>query len=339
MEYADEYYLKIKINKISKKLHFPSLSKLGNKGERIWTNDLEGEEVYLDRITLEDLIKYHEIEYDCKTGVMFNEGYNNKIGQVIRYIYDLRMKYKKEGNPVQLLYKLILNTAYGKTIQKPRDSEIQWRVTKNTTIEKICGIYGGSIEEIHTIDNRLFKIKTRIGIIDHWAMPQCGSLVLSESKRIMAEAMVSVDDNIVYTDTDSMFIDEKGYERLKREKPYLFGNDLGQFKIEKHLEGDNVYIEEAMFFAPKLYYTEEVNEKEEKYVKITMKGIPQKSIDYVLEQKFGGDVKKLFYAFIKRKVGVYFDLLNGGDSVRMEFSPGCGVLNLDIFSRTIGGYS
>ena len=118
MEYADEYYLKILIKKVKNKLHFPSLTKTGKNRERLWINDMENEEAYVDRISMDELIKHHGIEFEVKTGVMFNEGYNNKIGEVVKKLYELRTKYKKEKNPVQLLYKLMLNTAYGKNYPK-----------------------------------------------------------------------------------------------------------------------------------------------------------------------------------------------------------------------------
>ena len=69
-----------------------------------------------------------------------------------------------------------------------------------------------------------------------------------------------------------------------------------------------------------------------------MKGIPKSSIYYVLNQKFGGSVIKMFYALIKRKNGVLFDLLNGGDKIRMDFSNVNNVMNLDVFGRRLGGF-
>ena len=213
IDYADEFYVKILIKKVNKKLYFPCLTKIGERGERLWINDMEGEEIYVDRITLEELIKHHEIEFDCKTGVMFNEGYNPKIGEAVRKLYDLRTMYKKEGNPLQLLYKLMLNTAYGKTIQKPKDSNVIWRADKTTSVKKLIKTFGESIQSITPPNegNKIFKAKIRIGIIDHWAMPHCGSLVLSQSKRIMNKFMVPYGEDIFYTDTDSIFMKEKRY--------------------------------------------------------------------------------------------------------------------------------
>ena len=339
MEYANEYYLKILIKKVKNKLDFPILTKTGENGERLWINDMEGEEVYVDRISLEELMEHHDIEFDVKTGVMFNEGYNDKIGKVVKKLYELRNKYKKEKNPVQLLYKLMLNTAYGKTIQKPKDSRIIWRDNTKTSENNLIKTFGESIQYISTSKHsNMFKAKIRIGILNHWAMPQCGSLVLSQSKRIMKKFLVEFGKYSYYTDTDSMFITEEGYRLLKEKYPEVLGNELGQLKEENHLKGDRVRITKAMFLAPKTYWVREENEKGEIYDKFVMKGIPQSSIDKVLKQKFNNNPETLFYALIKRKNGVLFDLLDGGDKVRMDFSTINAVINLDKFNRRIGGF-
>ena len=177
IDYADEYYLKILITKIKTKLDFPSLTKTNKNGERLWINDMEGEEVYVDRISLEELVEHHGLEFEVKTGIMFNEGYNDKIGKVVKKLYELRTKYKKENNPVQLLYKLMLNTMYGKLIQKPINSRILWRKNTVTNEKNLIKTFGESIQYISTSKNsNMFKVKVRTGIIDHWAMPHCGSL-------------------------------------------------------------------------------------------------------------------------------------------------------------------
>ena len=339
MEYANEYYLKILIKKVKNKLDFPILTKTGENGERLWINDMEGEEVYVDRISLEEIMEHHGIEFEVKTGVMFDEGYNNKIGKVVKKLYELRTKYKKEKNPVQLLYKLMLNTAYGKTIQKPKDSRIIWRENTKTSEKNLIKTFGESIQYISTSNHsNMFKAKIRIGILNHWAMPQCGSLVLSQSKRIMNKFLVEFGEYSFYTDTDSVFITETGYNILKEKYPEVLGDELGQLKEENHLKGERVRITKAMFLAPKTYWVREENEKGEIYDKFVMKGIPQSSIEKVLKQKFNGNPETLFYALINRKNGVLFDLLDGGDKVRMDFSTINAVINLDKFSRRIGGF-
>ena len=341
METADEYFIKIKVLKVEKSYHFPQTNSIGKNGERIWTNNLEGKEMYVDRITLEGLVKDHKIEFECKTGLMFNEGYNTKIGEVVRKFYELRRKYKKENNPLELLYKLLLNNFYGKNIEKPKENKILWTNGKDHKIfDDIDRKYRGCTPITTKIDNRLYKSKIKVGFdTNHWSTPHCGSLILSESKRIMSDVMILVDKHIIYTDTDSMFIDEEGYNYLKKEMPHIFGNDLGQFKIEEHIGDENMYIEEGIFLGKKLYYVKETNEDRSKvYYKIAMKGIPQSSIWYVCRQKFCGSVKKMFYALMYREGGVYFDLLNGGDRIRMNFLEELNVETVDEFGRTLGGY-
>ena len=59
MEYANEYYLKILITKVNNKLDFPILTKTGENGERLWVNDMEGEEVYVDRSSIKMRVLTH----------------------------------------------------------------------------------------------------------------------------------------------------------------------------------------------------------------------------------------------------------------------------------------
>ena len=58
----------------------------------------------------------------------------------------------------------------------------------------------------------------------------------------------------------------------------------------------------------------------------------------VIRQKFDGSVEKLFYGLIKRKKGVLFDILDGGDKIRMGFSSTNMIYNLDVFGRRLGAF-
>lgn len=48
------------------------------------------------------------------------------IRDVINYLFDERVRYKAEGNPLQEVIKLVLNSIYGKTIQKPTNRKIHY---------------------------------------------------------------------------------------------------------------------------------------------------------------------------------------------------------------------
>ena len=78
LKIANEYFLKIKVTKVGKKYNNPMTNYLRKDGKRIWTNNIEGRIIYIDRVMLEILEKYHEIEYICLGGLMYTGGYNTK---------------------------------------------------------------------------------------------------------------------------------------------------------------------------------------------------------------------------------------------------------------------
>ena len=62
-------------------------------------------------------------------GYYYNEGRNNTINHVIKYLYDLRTTLKQENNPAQMVIKLLMNSMYGKTIIKPVET---YTIVKDT---------------------------------------------------------------------------------------------------------------------------------------------------------------------------------------------------------------
>ena len=79
--------------------------------------------VYIDKVGLEEIITYHEAEFEITDGYYFNEGRNNTINNVIEDFYDLRNNFKQEKNPAQMVIKLLMNSMYGKTIIKPVETD------------------------------------------------------------------------------------------------------------------------------------------------------------------------------------------------------------------------
>ena len=59
---------------------------------RIFTNDMVNEVVFIDKVGLEDAIKYQDIKYEIIDGYYFDEGRNNKINKVIKHLFDIRKK-------------------------------------------------------------------------------------------------------------------------------------------------------------------------------------------------------------------------------------------------------
>lgn len=60
---------------------------------------------------------------------------HDKIQEVMQQLFNARLKYKSEGNPLEGVIKLLLNSVYGKTIQKPTTKKINYvRVLVNNEI-------------------------------------------------------------------------------------------------------------------------------------------------------------------------------------------------------------
>jgi len=87
--------------------------------------------VFVCKFDLEDLIKFHKIEFEVVDGYYYNEGRNTELRGVIETVFNERLKLKKVGNPLQEIYKLIMNSSYGKTLQKAipeRDPVQRWQL-------------------------------------------------------------------------------------------------------------------------------------------------------------------------------------------------------------------
>ena len=62
----------------------------------MFSNDMVGETVYIDKTGLEDAITFQEIEFEILDGYYFNEGHNNTIKKTIRHVYSMRSDLKKK---------------------------------------------------------------------------------------------------------------------------------------------------------------------------------------------------------------------------------------------------
>ena len=80
--------------------------------------------MYVDHIMLEDLLKFQDCDIKVLRGYYYDGNRDYRIRDIIRNLFELRLKYKKEGNPLQEIIKLLLNSIYGKTILKPINNSI-----------------------------------------------------------------------------------------------------------------------------------------------------------------------------------------------------------------------
>lgn len=122
----DGLFVKIKIHSI-KKLDFPLLSYKNKDGIRTWSNDVDAlneNGVYIGKFALEDAINFANMKYEIIQGYYFDEGRNNILPTLTKNLYNERKVLRKQGNKAEAIYKLILNSIFGKTALKAYDSEL-----------------------------------------------------------------------------------------------------------------------------------------------------------------------------------------------------------------------
>ena len=120
---ANFYIIRIRVKKLNVKRGFSLLSILNEDGVRNFNNDLENEIIYIAKNALLDAIEFQGLEYEFIDGYEWNNGFSYKIKEVVSELYKKRSKFKKEGNPIQSVIKLLLNSIYGKTLLNDRPTK------------------------------------------------------------------------------------------------------------------------------------------------------------------------------------------------------------------------
>jgi len=343
LEQQDGYFIRIKIIKLNKHLDFPLTSKINEDGIRDFTNDMQNEIIYIDKVGLEDLITFHDAEFEIIDGYYFNEGRNNKINHVIKDLYDLRKKLKKDKNPAQMVIKLLMNSMYGKTIIKPVETDTIIKDNKED-FEKYISYNYNYIDSVLEVKGRYYIKKVK-SVMEHFNYVHCGVEILSMSKRIMNKVFSCADDlniKIYYQDTDSIHLNYDDVEKVvaRYKEKYgldLVGEDLGNFHVDFDMEGavSEIYAIESLFLGKKTYI--DILESTDKYGNkinsehIRMKGIPTPCIKYYAEQNNINvlDVYKNLY----NNEHVTFDLTNDGNKFVCRNNKDYSISNVSDFTR------
>ena len=346
-EDKDGYFLKVKITKVGKNRSFPLLSKMNDKGVRIFSNDIIGETLYLDKTSLEDAREFQDIEYDVLLGVYYDEGHNPKIVKVMKDLYENRQKYQREKNPVEKVYKLLMNSSYGKSILKPIETDIKY-IGKDKINNFVNDHYNFIKHYSLSACGKTYKVFLYKAIDDHYNNAQVGVEILSMSKRIMNEVMCLAEDNnipLYYQDTDSIHLPTDKVKELSKlfEEEYdreLIGEGTGQFHTDFELNGaKDIYAEKSIFLGKKCYIDclvgKDKDGNEIRGNHIRMKGIPTKSVLY--EAKHLNLTPLDLYEKMYKGEGVSFDLLKGLDSDGNDFDTPKFVfdnsMNVDIKTK------
>jgi len=345
----DGFFIKvICLNNPKIKRDFPLLSVYEDSGIRNFTNETKGKIFYLDKVGYEDAVKYQGLEFKIINGYYFDNGHNNKINSVIQHLFNQRVQKKKEGNPIQAVYKLLMNSSYGKCLLKPIENDIQI-ISKNNW-DKFLDKNYNFIRDFTELKDEMI-VKTTKCINKHYNNVHCGVEILSMSKRIMNEVICLGEDiglKIYYQDTDSIHINDEDIKKLinafeKEHNRKLIGTDMGQFHSDFEIDGKNcknVVAKKSIFLGKKSYYDYLEGDEDNKKVNgdhIRMKGIPNSSIKLYAKEK-NISIFELYNQLYDNKTlpnGDKFDLLCGGKNCKFQYNKDMTVSSVSEFERSV----
>lgn len=321
---ADYYVACVRFDAIDKKRHFPLLS-FYQDGSRNFTNDIIGKTMIVGKQALEDIERFQNAKYTVIEGVYWNERFNDQIVKTIKKMFDARLKYKAEKNPLQNVLKLMMNSSYGKLLMKPI---VKKKVLVSGGHKKIDEYTRKNIHKMISrtpISDNLAMFEEHKSLTTHFSPVHLGIQVLDSSKHIMNRVMClaeDIDAKIWYQDTDSMHIDYDAVSRLadaykERYNKELIGKQMSQFHVDFELEGSegNIYAKESIFLGKKSYLDLlacDGNDVEGYHIR--MKGIPSK----LLEDKVYEKYMKLF----------------NGESLSFDLTELCPI-NINAKSQTV----
>ena len=334
----DGYFIEIEIKRVGKHRAFPLMSYVNEKGVRTNENEMVGKRLRVDKTMLEDMINFQKVEYEFIKGYYFNDGLNYTIQETITTLFNTRKKLKSEGNPAQEVYKLIMNSGYGKSIMKPIETSTHFFNTFDD-FEKYWAINHAHIKDGECFEN-IYKIKKIKPICEHHNIAHVGASILSMSKRIMNEVMCCAEDEgiqLMYQDTDSIHLRDSEISKLAKafENKYgreLIGKDLGQFHSDFDIKGcKDVVATNSIFLGKKCYIDKLLGDGEKVDYHIRLKGVPNQVIlNYCDEQKI--TPFELYEQMYKGKE-IVFDLTKG--SCCFQYTSTYNVFTQTLFQRKI----
>ncbi len=246
---ADYFFVQIDIHCVKgPDYDFPILPMRTAEGTNDWTNDIEGKRVIVGRQTLEDLIDWNDIfDYTVLRGYYWNEGWNTHLSGTIQHMYDKRAELKREGNPAQLIFKLLMNSSYGRTGLKPI-SDMDYYIAPDKLNRFIANNFY-RISQMNIMPNGDTRVMANKAIDRHYNQQHVAAMILETSKHLMRKVLLlqqriesPLAQQIFYTDTDSIHVSEMAWRELEliyktKYGEQLEGKALGQFHSDFELEG------------------------------------------------------------------------------------------------------
>jgi hypothetical protein len=239
----------------TEKLIFPILQNV-----RSWYSNVELRKALEIGYTISKVHKSIYYKENCKPF----KGY-------VETLYNLRLKYKSEKNPMEFIVKLFMNSLYGKFGEKYGEIT-EMKPVVNLTDEEICGGY---------LQQGIFAYLTKIVEPALHCIPIWATYVTAYGRLKLYETL---SHNPIYCDTDSIIT----MEQLPN------SNKLGELKLECE-------VTEGVCVRPKLYQIKEKGNDDWNKAKVKGLAIPLNNKQFI-ELIEGGEMKFTRFAKFKESI-------------------------------------
>ncbi len=325
--------LTIQVLKVNKKQQMPFIA-CKDGGVINYSNEAPKEPIIIDSITLQDYIKFHQIDYEVLDGVYWEGNFNSKMGELINNLFQTRMRYKKDRPALANTIKLMLNSSYGKTIMKKSNTETKIVYNDNEGENFNSYVYNNfnTIKSYRQLNKYNFEIE-KICFDDSYNRGHIGCAILSMSKRIMNEVFDvanEIECPIYYTDTDSLHCNFDDVSKIEARYKEVYGKELNgknleQFHTDFNLKGacSEIYATKSIFLGKKSYMdyleSKDKNGNTINGFHIRLKGITEAGLEHSAS-KYEDSYVGLFTELSKGKTIKM--LLNPKDKVLFEYKKG-----------------
>lgn len=162
--------------------------------------------------------------------------------EYVNFFFNLRAAYRSEGNTImENICKLFLNALYGKFGQAVYEWEKYDIVTGVDRTETIMNVDTGEkylIREMSGISQRRSDKKQ---VSENSFLAIAGHVTSAARAKLRRYIEMAEFDNVGYTDTDSLFINEEGYQNLLCHG-VIRDNTLGYLEIEEKHTSDRMQL-------------------------------------------------------------------------------------------------
>lgn len=341
----DGYFIQIKILKVGIKRAFPLMSYKNEEGIRDFNNDMEGKIMIVDKTTAEDLINFQDVSFEVLKGYYYDEGFNDKIVDTIKYLFSKRKELKGKGNKSEIIYKLIMNSGYGKLITKPHETKIKFFDRKkefDTYKSRNYNIINNYVEYV----NGKYRVEINDTRGNQFNYCHLGAEILSMSKRIMNEVICSAEDNnlkIYYQDTDSIHINDEDITKLKdiyeiKYNRQLIGKNMGQFHSDFSMPKFKNIVSTGLIMLGKKSYIDKLRGEDDNGnfhydYHIRLKGINNEAIRLKIKQDYKNPFE--LYEDLYNGEKINFDLTAEGSKCCFEFGKSYNIMTKTTFKREV----